>query len=100
MTDGQVCDGNETADAIVEASNYPLSIIVVAVGDGPWDTMKRFDSELPDRKFDNCNFVEFHKVKSESRNPHSAIAVKTLMEIPDQYSYIVQNGLLNSTTFS
>jgi len=110
IADGQVTDASpqgETAQAIIEASKYPLSIVVVGVGDGPWQAMEHYDDELPQRCFDNFQFVDFNAVVGQamrkSRQGGSAtpamvearFALAALMEIPDQYAYIKQAGLLN-----
>jgi len=93
IADGAVTAKQKTADAIVRASNYPLSIVVIGVGDGPWDLMEEFDDELPERKFDNFQFVNWNEVKENARS-EAAFALAALMEIPDQYRTINKLGYL------
>jgi len=46
-------DADPTLEALVDASNFPLSIVMIGVGDGPWGLMEDCDDLLPSRKFDN-----------------------------------------------
>ncbi|KAG6595866.1 Copine-like protein [Phytophthora cinnamomi] len=96
IADGQVNEPKATRNAIVEASKYPISIIMVGVGDGPWEMMEEFDDQLPARRFDNFQFVEYNEVlKRNMRNPEAGFAMQALMEIPEQYQTIRKLGLLN-----
>ena len=94
-----ICDGHidknknkqKTMDAIVAASeDAPLSIICVGVGDGPWEDMLEFDDLLPERTFDNFQFVEFATTwVGDTQDERDAnFALHCLMEIPDQYLYL------------
>ncbi|KAH7434576.1 hypothetical protein KP509_06G023900 [Ceratopteris richardii] len=93
----------ETIDAIVTASNYPLSIIMVGVGDGPWNTMEAFDDAIPVRKFDNFQFVNYTEIMAEYRDATSrdiALAVEALMELPEQYEQIKNMNWIRESPFS
>jgi hypothetical protein len=93
ICDGGVTNKKETANAIVEASKWPLSIVCIGVGRGPWDIMEEFDDELPERDFDNFQFVHFNRVIN-SENAEVKFALDALMEIPEQFDYI-KNHILS-----
>ncbi|KAL9664365.1 hypothetical protein QQ045_019765 [Rhodiola kirilowii] len=99
IADGQVskCE-KKTVQAIVNASSYPLSIILAGgVGDGPWGDMKKFDDNIPARKFDNFQFVNFTAImakKTSEAEKETAFALAALMEIPFQYKATIEFGLL------
>ncbi|XP_015876081.2 E3 ubiquitin-protein ligase RGLG4 [Ziziphus jujuba] len=109
IADGQVTRSVDTSDkelspqeektigAIVDSSSYPLSIILVGVGDGPWEDMRRFDDKIPAREVDNFQFVNFTEIMNKyttSAEKEAAFALAALMEIPFQYKAAVEHNIL------
>ncbi|GMI90199.1 hypothetical protein like AT1G67800 [Hibiscus trionum] len=87
----------KTIDAIVRASEFPLSIVLVGVGDEPWGMMKEFHDNIPARAFDNFQFVNFTEIMSKNTDPfikQAEFARSALMEIPSQYKATIELGLL------
>ncbi|XP_004488557.2 E3 ubiquitin-protein ligase RGLG4-like [Cicer arietinum] len=113
IADGQVTRSVDTDDeelspqeektikAIADASAYPLAIILVGVGDGPWEDMKKFDDKIPTRDFDNFQFVNFTEIMSKNKSAsenEAAFALNALMEIPFQYKACLEFKKLGHVT--
>jgi len=96
IADGQVTNVEENMRAIVECSKYPISIILIGVGDGPWDLMEEFDDGLPTRNFDNFQFVNFTEEMTKYGGNEVHFAMSALMEIPDQFLEIKKLNLFNN----
>ena len=56
--------------------------------------MRKFDDDLPQRRFDNFQFVPFYETITNKIDPSIAFAVAALQEIPAQYCAIRNLGLL------
>ena len=88
LTDGLICDMDDTINALVEASFLPISVIIVGIGNGDFGKMVILDADnnpLIDkngRKADRdlVQFVPFNKFKD---NPPK-LAEQVLEEIPRQ----------------
>lgn len=88
LTDGQITDIDETIDAIVECSFYPISIIIIGIGSGEFYSMVRLDGDdmpLTD-SFGRCiardivQFVPFKKFEGNAKK----LSEEVLRELPGQ----------------
>lgn len=79
-------DPDELRAALVLASRYPLSIVAIGVGDGPFPQLRTIDDEpIEGRLFDNFQFVDLQSIFG-AKFPDVAFALAVLQEIPSQYS--------------
>ena len=90
LTDGAVSDVNATAAALNQASDSPLSIVIVGVGSADFGAMRFLDDSARPGKRDIAQFVEFRKHSENS----VALTSETLHEIPDQLvGYFQSHGI-------
>lgn len=103
-----LCDGAvseecvaDTRAAILNASlNAPLSIVIVGLGDGPFDEMQFLDEGLASRHrdaFDNVHFVEFARVMREvppGCRPDEWFAAQALAELPTHFQTCARRGYM------
>ena len=45
LTDGAITDMDETKEAIVSASSFPISIIIIGIGQADFSSMVELDSD-------------------------------------------------------
>ncbi|XP_063694395.1 copine-3-like isoform X2 [Bolinopsis microptera] len=88
LTDGILTDMQQTIHMIIEASELPLSIIIVGVGDADFSDMERLDADdkllsLGNRKAkrDIVQFVPFRDFKNGGAG---RLAAHVLKEVPSQ----------------
>ena len=98
LTDGDVTDMDADMKALQEASNYPVSIVAVGLGDGPFKRMSILEDSISGRKFSNFHFMNFTKMEAKAKkceSPDLMLATATMQEIPSQYAFIKRLGYLD-----
>lgn len=94
ITDGIISDMHHTKNAIINASQFPISIIIVGVGNADFDAMDELDSDDVilncDGKYAERDIVQFVPLNKFLTNRGQVIksqadlAKEVLEEIPDQ----------------
>lgn len=81
LTAGNVENVNETKQQLIEASDDPLSVVIVGIGDVDFSGMEFLDEHDPSKEDgrDITKFVRFSDYKS-----FNALTEAVLDEIPDQ----------------
>jgi len=88
ITDGAVSDVNATVAALDRASQTPLSVVIIGVGNADFSQMQFLDdyaSMQPGRR-DIAQFVQFNNYANNS----AALTSETLHEIPQQLTEFFQ----------
>ena len=84
----------ETTKAVIEASQVPLSIMVVGIGDGPWEIFDAFNNHIHWREFDNFSFAAWDDV-AEEKFPAYEIGKRCLSQVPNQLKQLRKLGMID-----
>jgi len=94
ITDGEISDMKETIAAIRKASDYPISIIIVGVGDNDFSSMEQLDDDniqISGGGKKIRDIVQFVPLNKYIDNP-DLLASETLAEVPTQFfEYVSAN---------
>ncbi|PWA60426.1 copine-3 [Artemisia annua] len=99
ITDGVITDLEETKDALVKASDLPLSILIVGVGGADFKEMEILDADKGEKlqsstgrvqSRDIVQFVPFREVQGVE----TSVVQSLLAELPTQFlTYMRNNGI-------
>ncbi|KNC82961.1 hypothetical protein SARC_04754 [Sphaeroforma arctica JP610] len=87
LTDGVICDLQDTIDRIVESSAQPMSIVIVGVGNADFSAMDQLDADvtpLVDRRGKRMSRDTVQFVPLRDFRNIDDIAEATLKELPEQ----------------
>ncbi len=111
VTDGCICDMNETIDAIVQLSHCPISIVIVGVGTADFSNMEHLDGDgkllrgrSGEAMRDIVQFVPFNTIVGtampDSITAHAALSKATLAELPQQMlDFFSKKGIRPNTRY-
>ncbi|KAJ6250416.1 copine [Anaeramoeba flamelloides] len=95
LTDGDITDMNETMSAIIEASDLPISIVIVGIGQENFDSMEKLDSDenllTYNGKTAQRDIVQFVPLREYKNKGMGELARVTLAEIPRQFFSYYKN---------
>ena len=87
ITDGKITDMDQTIQEILKASDLPMSLIIVGVGEDDFDSMQNLDGDAKslggNNKRDSVQFVKFNDCKGNGQ----LLAEQVLKEVPIQISH-------------
>lgn len=95
LTDGTISDQQDTIDAIVRASHFAISIIIVGVGPADFAQMNVLDGDGGRLRASNGatathDIVQFVPFRQFENAPLPALAAEVLREVPEQLLYYMK----------
>ena len=96
LTDGMIQDLEDTIEALVEGSFYPLSVIIIGIGDCDFSKMEQLDGdEIPikskktgmKRLRDLVQFIPFSKYEKDEKKLINKILEEIPRQIIDYYTF-------------